>query len=366
MILQTTKKEKKNQEYSRHYRDKKRTSNLLSLNHTNYQKTNIIHSSQIAGPSTRDVPYIPQKNLQLQNNNRQEKNVIYTSQIADSSIRYVHTDLLNINDCPEVHVNRNSQITVPSTRDEQYIPKINFDNSNHSLEEKVTQNQSNSDLPQQIEESLPSSHNTPYSAYERNSTAHQQFQKDFIENDFGHACEICDRLWFKNDLKYFQNNNTTKNIEFIRPLLTHDFTMEIKICSTCHAAIKKQHIPPLSVYNGFKYTPVPESLKNFPLDLVTERLISPRIPFMQIRRLRHVHGQLGIYGQVINVPVEVNTMVNQLPRHIDDDHSITVHIKRKKIHKSSYVYGIVNKKKGKSVVKLFNRYPSLHFIWHFN
>ncbi|GFU76344.1 ATP-dependent DNA helicase [Trichonephila clavipes] len=34
--------------------------------------------------------------------------------------------------------------------------------------------------------------------------------------------------------------------------------------------------------------PISQHLKNFPLDLVTERLISPRIPFMQIRRLRHV------------------------------------------------------------------------------
>ncbi|GFY19216.1 transposable element Tcb1 transposase [Trichonephila clavipes] len=34
------------------------------------------------------------------------------------------------------------------------------------------------------------------------------------------------------------------------------------------------------------------------LDLVSERLISPRIPFTQIRRLRHVLGQFGILGFV--------------------------------------------------------------------
>lgn len=79
---------------------------------------------------------------------------------------------------------------------------------------------------------------------------------------------------------------------------------------------------------------------------------------MQIRRLRHVHGQFGIYGQVINVPIEVDTMVNRLPRNVDDDHCITVHIKRKKIHKSSYVYGIV-KKNSKSVVTVFNNNSSL-------
>lgn len=47
---------------------------------------------------------------------------------------------------------------------------------------------------------------------------------------------------------------------------------------------------------------------------------------MQIRRLRHVHGQYGIYGQVIYVPIEVNTIVNVLPRQVNDDYAITVHI----------------------------------------
>lgn len=64
---------------------------------------------------------------------------------------------------------------------------------------------------------------------------------------------------------------------------------------------------------------------------------------MQIRRLRHVNGQYGIYIQIINVPVEVNTMVNQLPRHIEDDHCFYVHIKKKLIHKTSYVHGLINK-----------------------
>lgn len=37
-------------------------------------------------------------------------------------------------------------------------------------------------------------------------------------------------------------------------------------------------------------------------------------------------------------------MVNQLPRDISDDHSIYVHIKKKQIHKSSYLQGLINKK----------------------
>ena len=99
----------------------------------------------------------------------------------------------------------------------------------------------------------------------------------------------------------------------------------------------------LSTYNGFWYPEIPQNLPA--LDIVSQRLISPRIPFMQIRRLRHVHGQYGIYGQVINVPVDVNTMVTKLPRNVEDDHCFYVHIKKKLIHKTNYVQGLVNKRK---------------------
>lgn len=64
---------------------------------------------------------------------------------------------------------------------------------------------------------------------------------------------------------------------------------------------------------------------------------------MQIRRLRHVNGQYGIYGQIINVPIEVDTLVKKLPRNIEDDHCFYVHLKKKLIHKTSYVHGLVNK-----------------------
>ena len=114
---------------------------------------------------------------------------------------------------------------------------------------------------------------------------------------------------------------------------------EIRVCGTCSTSIKKNKIPNLAAFNGFKYPDVPENLPK--LDLVSERLISPRFPFMQIRRLRHVQGQYGIYGQVINVPVSVNNMVKHLPRDVDDDYCINVHIKRKLIHKSSYLRGLV-------------------------
>lgn len=128
---------------------------------------------------------------------------------------------------------------------------------------------------QVVESSPPNIHIQTYSAFQQNSSAHRQFEKDFVKNEFGHACDICDRLWFRKDLKYLQDNDATPNIEFIRTLLSNFAILKIKICSTCFTAIQKRRIPPLSVYNGFKYPPLPDCLKEFPLDLVTERLMSP-------------------------------------------------------------------------------------------
>jgi hypothetical protein len=67
---------------------------------------------------------------------------------------------------------------------------------------------------------------------------------------------------------------------------------------------------------------------------------------MQIRRLLY-EGNYGIVGQVINVPVDVNTMVQQLPWPLDDDYVLNVNIKKNLVHKSSYLSGRVRK----SVVK---------------
>ena len=80
----------------------------------------------------------------------------------------------------------------------------------------------------------------------------------------------------------------------------------LKICSTCKSALYKNNIPHLSVSNGFHYAITPQQLPK--IDLMAERLISPLISFIQIRRIRDVQGQFGIYGQIINVPVAVYTM----------------------------------------------------------
>ena len=111
-------------------------------------------------------------------------------------------------------------------------------------------------------------------------------------------------------------------------------TRNFKLCRTCFAVCKKNVIPTMSESNGYRYPPKPLTLPY--LDPISERLISPRLPYVQIRRLQRV-GCYGMINQVINVPVDV---VQSLPRNLDNDFTSNffhVNLKRSLVHKSSHL-----------------------------
>jgi hypothetical protein len=72
--------------------------------------------------------------------------------------------------------------------------------------------------------------------------------------------------------------------------------------------------------------------------------VAPRLPFMQIRRLKYQMGGYGIVGQVIKVPVDVNNMVTILPKQLDDDYRFNVHLKRNLIYKITYLQGCIKRR----------------------
>ncbi|XP_028036181.1 uncharacterized protein LOC114247409 [Bombyx mandarina] len=168
-----------------------------------------------------------------------------------------------------------------------------------------------------------------------------RFKSTFLDNDFGHACSICDRLWFKNDLKPI----TEPQLEVISEWFVKENRRPRReeyemVCNTCKRSLNKKSMPPLAKVNGFSYPDEPPALP--PLDPISERLISPLLPFMQVRRLRH-DASYGIVGQVINLPTDVQQMVKCLPRQLNEDHVINVNIERNLAHKSEYISGYVSK-----------------------
>ena len=79
----------------------------------------------------------------------------------------------------------------------------------------------------------------------------------------------------------------------------------------------------------------PDVLKE--LTPLEERLISPRIPFMQVRELPS-GGQLSIHGNVVNVPADVNSTVSILPRPINESQTIPIKLKRRLGYKHHYQF----------------------------
>ena len=64
------------------------------------------------------------------------------------------------------------------------------------------------------------------------------------------------------------------------------------------------------------------------LHQLEERLIALRIPFMQIRELPR-GGQYFLRGNVINMPVDVQTTINCLLRPMDENFTVAIQLKKK-------------------------------------
>ncbi|GFV67106.1 uncharacterized protein TNCV_819151 [Trichonephila clavipes] len=126
------------------------------------------------------------------------------------------------------------------------------------------------------------------------TSADKRFKTVFEAIPFGLSCSVCDRLWFERELKKVKH----RNISFLQTKFPDENVTEFRLCSTCSKSIDANKIPTLSRSNGFRYPPKPSGLPL--LDPISIRLISPRLPFMQIRRLRY-EGNYGIVGQIESV-----------------------------------------------------------------
>jgi hypothetical protein len=134
-----------------------------------------------------------------------------------------------------------------------------------------------------------------------------------------------------SNLKQVKENHISRAV----PEFSDMDVAQFKACVTCTATLDRDQEPSLSGSNGFTYPPYPTHLP--PSDCINERLVAQKLPFMQIRRLRHQMGGCGIVGQVINVPVDVNNMVPTLPKQLDEEYSLN----RILIQKSTYLQGCI-------------------------
>ena len=142
------------------------------------------------------------------------------------------------------------------------------------------------------------------------------------------VCTCCHQTWFRKGVCMLKNINlpTSSRLYCTKFTSVND---EEWICHTCVGAIRDGKVPKLSVANGMKWPDKPPELD---LHQLEERLISLRIPFMQIRELPR-GGQYSLKGNVINVPVDIQPTVSCLPRPMDENFTIAVQLKKKLSYK---------------------------------
>ncbi|XP_062602358.1 uncharacterized protein LOC134264070, partial [Saccostrea cucullata] len=138
-------------------------------------------------------------------------------------------------------------------------------------------------------------------------------------------CSCCHQTWFKESVLKVENTklDDTSKSRYLTCITSVDNAEWI--CNTCYSSVREGKIPKLSVLNGMTWPPKPRELDLFSLE---ERLISLRIPFMQIRELPR-GGQYSVKGNIVNVPVDIQPTVNSLPRKMDENITIPVKLKKK-------------------------------------
>ncbi|KAL7307813.1 hypothetical protein TKK_0000133 [Trichogramma kaykai] len=97
-------------------------------------------------------------------------------------------------------------------------------------------------------------------------------------------------------------------------------------------------IPKITETENLKFPNIPDYISN--LTPIEERMVSPYIPFMQIKALQPyaLNSQLSLLGSIVNIATDVNEMVSELPRKFNELSVVQIKLKRHVEHQSNYMY----------------------------
>ena len=148
-----------------------------------------------------------------------------------------------------------------------------------------------------------------------------------------YECISCSRLMFRCSVIKV-NERRYKNKELVQNVFqTNSDSSTTWICHPCDAALKKQSVPPLSLYNKLALEKIPEELAC--LTSLELQLISQILPFMKVVAL-HTGAQYKISGQVVLVPTDLSKITTSLPRDTENAQIITLALKRRLSDKHPY------------------------------
>ena len=137
---------------------------------------------------------------------------------------------------------------------------------------------------------------------------------DNIKSGPEYVCTFSDQLWYRSSVRKCEANKYRKYSATLLVTTTAIIDNAKRICFTSQSNLSNRKLPVCSTANKMGFPLKPQRLHLTPLE---ERLISPRIPFMQIRELPKGR-QLSSHGNVVHVPADVNSTVSTLQRAINE------------------------------------------------
>jgi hypothetical protein len=167
-----------------------------------------------------------------------------------------------------------------------------------------------------------------------------------------YACACCDQLHFKKRISMLKVEEM--NLDWLDVCYLNEELNTVMLCKKCLSYLRRKMISPFAKVHGFEFPEVPPVLAE--LNCLEERIVSPRIPFMSIRELG-VDRQFGLKGGCVNVPVDMNNTVSELPRNVSDSMCIHVQLKRRLTDKHSYLKSNVCPKKIFEAAKFLVKTP---------
>ena len=166
-----------------------------------------------------------------------------------------------------------------------------------------------------------------------------------------HICSSCAGLCFEYSIREFTvdmlTNKGLKKKEFIDTVCYLKNTI-IKLCVTCRKHISLNKVPDLCLSNDLAFYEIPDRLKI--LTELEERLISPRISFIVIQILDY-SKQFALKGNLVNVPMNVDTNVSILHRTFSDTQIIQLKLMRQMKNKNAFMYETIRPKVVHTAVK---------------
>ncbi|XP_061196745.1 uncharacterized protein LOC133205019 [Saccostrea echinata] len=161
-----------------------------------------------------------------------------------------------------------------------------------------------------------------------------------------YVCSCCTQTWFREGVQKAESLYVSALAQQCLLGLRCEQGVEW-LCHTCYRSIKMGKIPSCAIYNGFGFPSKPPDLEVTEME---ERLISPRIPFMQLME-KPRGGQKSLRGNVVNVPSDVNSTVKCLPRTLSESETVQVKLKRKISFKNHVLHEAIRPKKCLNALK---------------